>query len=118
MEANNVILSLETYNRLRDDNRRLREANKELNAKMDADKVRTIKYIIKSDEYVDGVVEKVIKTKIENFDDVREEVALRYEEQIDTLMEEKAKLSEKNLALEMEISRLRHRSWWKRLLNL
>ena len=111
-----VTISLETYNRLRDENKKLRNKNDELH-KLQSE-------IINDKETKVLVVNLGGIDYARGFDEVREDVEKHFGECIEGLRSRMKKLEEDNAALvellnerESDIDELENRNLWKRILN-
>ena len=123
VEKEKVELSLGRYNKLRDENKKLKEEIARFKDERDKicekNKVRII---------INDVFGFEQREELVNFDDVREDVEKKFGTTIEELRKENEKLhdelektkkqaSEDLLELEMEISNLRHRGLWQRIWN-
>lgn len=128
-----VTISVESYNRLRDENKRLREQVSQYCKERDDickdNKVRVMVYHYEDNE------DELVLDELKNFDDVKDEAEesltrvcedqrneierLRlqlYEAETQNLVELRL-LRNKNLLLVLEIESLKRRGLWKRILN-
>ncbi len=141
-----VTLSLAQYNTLRDENAALKTQNSELEDALEALKENDgQKVIIRESctcEDEEGEETVCVHTWVKGFDEVKAEVEEFYKKKIEDLeteIEAKTKaaekvseellsnaesqkqtadaLAKKALEAEMEVSRLKHRNLWKRILN-
>jgi len=130
---NNVTITLDEYNVLRDDNRMLKEANEELCNQLDALKDAEGQKVIYKEVYLseDEDEETRIYWDVKNMQEAKEEIEKAYgktmkelEDKIKDLDEENMlvnktlrKVLDEKLEAEMEVSRLKRRNLWKRILN-
>lgn len=128
-----VTISVDSYNRLRDENKRLREQVSQYCKERDEickdNKVRVLIYNYDDDE------DELVVDELVNFDDVKVEVEEHFGHVIENQHNEIEKLKmylhdcetsdndeirclrEKNLSLVLEIESLKRRGLWKRILN-
>jgi predicted nucleotide-binding protein (sugar kinase/HSP70/actin superfamily) len=131
--SNNVKIKLEEYNLLRDDNQMLKEANEDLGNQLDALKDAEGQKVIYKEVYLseDEDEETRIYWDVKNLQEAKEEIEKAYgktmkelEDKIKDLDEENMlvnktlrKVLDEKLEAEMEVSRLKRRNLWKRILN-
>lgn len=129
----NVTITLEEYNLLRDDNRILKEANDDLGNQLDELKDAEGQKVIYKEVYLfeDEDEETRIYWDVKNLQEAKEEIEKAYgktmkelEDKIKDLDEENMlvnktlrKVLDEKLEAEMEVSRLKRRNLWKRILN-
>jgi len=130
---NNVTITLDEYNVLRDDNRMLKEANEGLGNQLDKLKNAEGQKVIYKEVYLseDEDEETRIYWDVKNMQEAKEEIEKAYgktmkelEDKIKDLDEENMlvnktlrKVLDEKLEAEMEVSRLKRRNLWKRILN-
>ena len=130
---NNVTITLDEYNVLRDDNRMLKEANEELGNQLDVLKDAEGQKVIYKEVYFseDEDEETRIYWDVKNLQEAQEEIEKAYgktmkelEDKIKDLDEENMlvnktlrKVLDEKLEAEMEVSRLKRRNLWQRILN-
>lgn len=118
----NVVLPLNEYNELRDANRECNEENEYLNDVIRKfEKDPKTKVIVKT---IDPDTEEVTFIDVVGFDDIKKSVEEHYHKMIDALCKELVDVAEHNtklnndiLDLEMQVSRLKHRNLWQRIIN-
>lgn len=130
---NNVTITLDEYNDLRDGCRMLKEANEELGNRLDELKDAEGQKVIYKEVYLseDEDEETRIYWDVKNMQEAKEEIEKAYgktmkelEEKIKDLGKENMevnktlrKVLEEKLEVEMELSRLKHKKLWQRILN-
>lgn len=130
---NNVTITLDEYNVLRDDNRILKEANEDLGNQLDELKDAEGQKVIYKEVYLfeDEDEETRIYWDVKNLQEAKEEIEKAYgktmkelEDKIKDLDEENMlvnktlrKVLDEKLEAEMEVSRLKRRNLWQRILN-
>lgn len=130
-----VTISLETYNRLRDANTNLVLENKELRdaieALQDTDGQKVIIRETFTYEDEDGEETAETRTSVKGFDEVKAEVEEFYKQKIkemearisevekerENACKEVNAVYEQKVKAEIEVSRLKRRNLWKRILN-
>lgn len=125
---NQVTLSLEEYNDMRDENTELARQNREVRAAIeelqDNDGQKVIIRECEQWEDEDGEEYETRTTSVKGFDEVKAEVEEFYKEKIEDL--EKAvergkkryeETQRKYLDAQCTISELKHRNLWQRILN-
>ena len=86
--ANEVTISLSQYETLFLENIKLKEENERLQKGYDKDKVRTIKYLIKTERCIDGMNEVIVHTEFENFEDAKQNFYEKFQKKMDKLKKE------------------------------
>lgn len=86
--TNEVTISLSQYETLFLENIKLKEENERLQKGYDKDKVRTIKYFIKTERCIDGMNEVIVRTKFENFEDAKQNFYEKFQKKMDKLKKE------------------------------
>lgn len=130
---NNVTITLDEYNVLRDDNRMLKEANEELGNQLDALKDAEGQKVIYKEVYLseDEDEETRIYWDVKNLQEAKEEIEKAYGKTMKELEDKIKDLDEENMLVnktlrkvldgkleaEMEVSRLKRRNLWQRILN-
>lgn len=120
--CSNVVLPLNEYNELRDACRECEQENKHLNDVIrEFEKDPGTKVIIKT---IDPDTDEVMFINVVGFDDIKKSVEEHYHKMIDALCKELVDVAEHNtklnndiLDLEMQVSRLKHRNLWQRIIN-
>lgn len=122
-----VRIPVESYNWLRSENERLSKENAELaRALADLQEKDGQKVIIRETVATRTRTKEIIEktTFVKGFDEVRTEIEDFYKKKIEDLEEKIAdkqqeivKYSEKGLEQQTEISRLKHRGLWDRIMN-
>lgn len=120
--CSNVVLPLNEYNELRDACRECEQENKHLNDVIrEFEKDPETKVIIKT---IDPDTDEVMFINVVGFDDIKKSVEEHYHKMIDALCKELVDVAEHNtklnndiLDLEMQVSRLKHRNLWQRIIN-
>lgn len=118
----NVVLSLNEYNELRDACRECEEENKHLNDVIrEFEKDPETKVIVKT---IDPDTDEEMFIEVVGFDDIKKSVEEHYHKMIDALCKELVDVAEHNtnlnndiLDLEMQVSQLKHRNLWQRIIN-
>ena len=123
-----VYISVDEYNDLIEKNKALLLSNKNLSDVIDKfqafDEQKVIIREIKERHYEDGTVIDENNIEVRNFDEVKSEVEAFYKQKMidmdNDIMEaniEKHKWYMEKLDAEIEVSRLKHRNIWQRILN-
>lgn len=118
----NVVLPLDEYNELRDAYRDYENKNEYLNDVIRRfEKDPKTKVIVKT---IDPDTEEVTFVDVVGFDDIKKSVEEHYNKMIDALCKELVDVSEHNtklnndiLDLKIQVSRLKHRNLWQRIIN-
>lgn len=110
--ANEVTISLSQYETLFLENIKLKEENERLQKGYDKDKVRTIKYFIKTKRCIDGTDEVIVHTKFENFEDAKQNFYEKFQKKMDKLKKE---LEDARQELEKLKEQKERQSLWKRI---
>ena len=118
-ETNVVTISLSQYETLFLENIRLKEENERLQKGYDKDKVRTIKYFIKTERCIDGTDEVIVHTKFENFEDAKQNFYEKFQKKMDKLKKELEIERHTSSELRQELEKLKEQkekqSLWKRI---
>lgn len=118
-ETNVVTMSLSQYEALFLENIRLKEENERLQKGYDKDKVRTIKYFIKTKCCIDGTDEVIVHTKFENFEDAKQNFYEKFQKKMDKLKKELEIERHASSELRQELEKLKEQkekqSLWKRI---
>lgn len=117
--ANEVTISLSQYETLFLENIKLKEENERLQKDYDKDKVRTIKYFIKTKCCIDGTDEVIVHTKFENFEDAKQNFYEKFQKKMDKLKKELEIERHTSSELRQELEKLKEQkekqSLWKRI---